>query len=226
MHEAQTPLFRFPEDSPYRNIFVKREDLSETGSHKFRYLKSQLEGLKHQGIHQVVLSTTGNAGITASHYAKQLGMKVFCLMSDRGDMDKAAQIEERDGFLVLSSRPVRFAKYLSKKYQVPFLRGSMDDFVVEQYRSLGEEIQQQVPEVAAIVNFGTSGTSTVGLMSAWKESWPALHLVQSGRSNSIVKALHPEQIPAITHEEPGLEDTPRREELLEYIRKSKGDAWY
>lgn len=228
--KAPTSMFEFPEDSEYRGIFIKREDLSETGSHKFRYFENKMKELKEQGVDKVVLSTTGNAGITASHYGKRLGVKVFCLMSDRGDMSKAAQIEKEGGFLVVTPRPVRFAKYIAKKYDIPYLRMSKDPAAVESYKSLGKEIIEQVPDAEAIVNFATSGTSSLGLMRAYQEAGlklPALHIVQSGKSSSVVKALHPEQIPGdVEAKSVGLSSTPYESELLRLIDESGGDAHY
>jgi|CXWL01.1.fsa_nt_gi threonine synthase len=200
-----TPIFAFPSDSPYANIFIKREDLSETGSHKFRYLKTQLERLKQEGIDKVVISTTGNAGITASHYAKPLGIKVFCLMSDQGDMNKAAQIEREGGFLVISRRARRYAEYISKQYNIPLLRTSRDQAALDGYRSLGEEILTQVPKVKAIVNFASSGTSSIGLFKAFENQtiMPAVHL-----------ACHSEQ-----------RNNPREESLQTLVKKTSGQRW-
>jgi len=177
MKTPLTPIYRFPDDSPLRHITIKREDLSETGSHKFRYLKSQLEAFKKQGINRVVLSTTGNVGITASHYGKQLGIEVICFMSKKCDMARAAQVEREGGRLIISSRPKRFAQYVSRKYTIPLLRASREDESILGYRSLGEELLEQVPEADAIVNFATSGTSSIGLMKAYEgKKVPALHI--------------------------------------------------
>lgn len=188
MDQFLTPIYRFPEDSPYKNIVLKREDLSETGSHKFRYLGEQLLQLKKKGVNQVVLSTTGNVGITACHYGKKLGIQVFCLMSEKADMSRAAQVEKEGGFLVISSRPKRFAEYVSKKYGIPLLRASREEEAVQNYRSLGEELLGQVPDATAVVNFATSGTSSIGLMQAYVgHHLPALLIVHDA-DHEIVRA--------------------------------------
>lgn len=218
-----TPVTFFPSDSPYANLVLKREDLSETGSHKFRYALHKLQELKASGVKRVVLSTTGNAGITLSHYGAQLGITVICLMSDRGNLSKAAQIEAEGGNVIVTDRPVRFAKYIAKKYELPLLRVSRDMDSVSKYRSLGEELKEQVPEADALVNFATSGASTLGLAEAY-ETLPAIHLAQAGSSASVVSALHPESVPE--SDAAGLRDTPYREELLKLIEQSGGDAWY
>lgn len=225
-----TPIHSFPDKSPFPNIVLKREDLSEYGSHKFRYFEKKLKQLKEEGFARVVLSTTGNAGITASRLGKRLGIQVLCLMHELGSMNKAAEIEASGGVLILSKRPLRFAKYLAKRYQMPFLRMSNDAEAIESYRSLGEELMEQVPDTDAIVNFATSGTSSLGLMEAYLsagKTLPALHLVQSGKSCSIVQALHPEEIDdGELMAGVGLSDTPHREELLKLINDTQGDAHY
>jgi len=207
MTEHLTPIFRFPEGSPYQNIFIKREDLSETGSHKFRYLKTQMEELKQQGIKRVVLSTTGNVGITASHYGKLLGIQVICFMSDHCDMNRAAQVEKEGGVLIISSRPKRFAQYFSRKFGVPLLRASREVESILGYRSLGQELREQVPDVDAIVNFATSGTSSLGLMQAY-EKHPALHIVHD-ESHSIIRG---EELAELVEQSGGLFHTVSQEE--------------
>ncbi len=179
-----TPLFSFPDNSPYKNLTIKREDCSETGSHKFRYTKRKMSQLSQQGVKRVVLSTTGNLGISASFYGRKLEMETLCLMSEKADMARAAQIEKWGGAVILSTRPKRFAEYIAKKYSIPLLRGSQDDGAIESYQSLGFEIRATMPEAKAIVNFASSGVSTIGLFQAYEKSstLPALHVVhQEGK---------------------------------------------
>lgn len=222
----ETPLLQFEEGSPYRQILIKREDQSLSGSHKFRYFDPRLEELRGKGEKLVVLSTTGNAGITASKIGKARGVEVFCLMSDKGDLNKAEAIRQLGGHVFLSSRPVRFAKYLAKKLGAPLLKTSEDG--PEYYESLGEELMAQVPDAEAVVNFATSGTSSLGIMQAHEKAGkklPELHIVQAGKSCSIAREFLGEE-GAEWEEGVGLRDTPRREEVLEWVRKSGGKAWY
>jgi len=215
---------------PNSQLILKREDLSAYGSHKSRYLELKLSRLKERGIEQVVVATTGNAGITASRLGKKMGIKIFCLMSDRGDRSKAAEIAASGGFLVLSPTPVRFAKELFRQFKVPLLRSSRDPEAIEGYKSLGRELMEQVPNCDAIVNFATSGASSLGIMKAYEEqgkNLPALHLVQSGKSCSLVRALHPEQVADTADDrEIGRADTPLRKQLLRYLTESSGDAHF
>ncbi len=224
----KTPLTEL--NTPHGTLFLKREDLSETGSHKFRYLADQMKKLQEAGEQRVVLSTTGNVGISASKYGSKLGMEVICLMSEKGDMNKASQIEKEGGKLYLSDRPVRWAGYLHKKHGIPLLKGSESDDAVDGYESLGREIIQQAPDADAIVNFCTSGTSSLGISQAYERSGrelPAFHLVQSGKSCSLVRELHPDSIREDEVDNGvGLSTTPRKEDLLNLIEESGGDAWY
>ncbi len=175
-----TPLFSFPDNSPYNNLTIKREDCSETGSHKFRYAKKKMNQLHQQGVKRVVLSTTGNLGISASFYGRKLEMETLCFMSEQGDMARATQIEKYGGTVILSTRPKRLAEYVSKKYDIPLLRGSQDPLAIGCYQSLGFEIRATMPEATAIVNFASSGVSAIGLFQAYEKSsfLPAFHIVQ------------------------------------------------
>jgi threonine dehydratase len=230
MNSSPTSIFEFPQNSPFNNIVLKREDKSPYGSHKARYLSGLLSKLVAEGHKQAVLSTTGNAGITASLIGKELGISIMCLMSEKGSASKSVQIEEAGGFLIQTARPVRFSKYVAKKYQIPLIRMSADEEASQSYQNLGQEIIEQVTDADAMVNFATSGTSSLGIMQAYEDAGrklPALHLVQSGKSCSIVQELHPEQIDQLEYERSvGLKETPHRDVLLEWINKSEGDAHY
>lgn len=210
-----TPLVQFSQ-----HILLKREDLSPTGSHKFRYFEKKLPELSSQGVKTIVLSTTGNAGISAAMLAPKFGMKIIAVMSDRGDVSKGEQIEAAGGVLVLSPTPIKIARLLAKKLKASLLRMSTDDGGPHFYASLGKEILEHAPEAKAIVNFCSSGTSSLEL------SGVPVHLVQSGKSCSLVSSLHPEQIPSDFHQGVGLFDTPRKESLLNLVKRTGGDVWY
>ncbi|MDF2378680.1 MAG: PLP-dependent lyase/thiolase [Candidatus Gracilibacteria bacterium] len=224
--QPSTPIYQFSSTSPYSGLILKREDLSRVGSHKFRYFGPQMKKLATAGVKNIVISTTGNAGITASFLGKQLGIEVYCLMSDKGDLKKAAEIQRHGGKIFLSTRPVRFAKYLAKKLNCPLLKTSKDG--AESYQTLGEEFMLQIPNLDIIVNFATSGTSSVGIMQAYQKAGktlPELHIVQAGKSCSIAREfLKDEEVE--WEEGVGLADTPRREEVLKWIMKSGGAAHY
>ncbi|MDP3975679.1 MAG: PLP-dependent lyase/thiolase [bacterium] len=217
------------------NILLKREDLSETGSHKWRYLKPRLEQLKKEGVTQVVISTSGNAGITASHYGKKLGIKVLCLVSEHGEMDKAAAIEQEGGFLVATSHPIHWAKYFSRKYGIHNLRGSEDPDAIEHYKTLGKEIIEQAPDANAVVNFCSSGISTLGILRSYEE-WaidennathiPRFILAQNGRGAGLVHLLKTEELPnGYENEHPGPPDLPLRVGLYRELCRLIGNDW-
>lgn len=223
-----TPLISVQPKGSDSFLFIKREDQASLGSHKWRFLERTFSEFSSQGIQKVVLSTTGNAGITASALGKQYGIQVICLMHENGSQEKMSQILQQEGTLILSQRPVRFSKYIAKKHGYTLLRGSQDEQAPHDYESLGREIIEQCPEVDAVINFCTSGTSTLGIAKAFESQskpLPAFHVVQSGSPRSVVDALHPSSHQK-DDESVGLHKTPYHDEMLELIKESRGDAWH
>ena len=190
MNQHYTPLQKFSQQ-----IFLKREDLSPTGSHKFRYFQKKISQLKSHGVSRIVRSTTGNAGISAAMIGKEFGISVFAVMSEKADLSKARQIELEGGTLIFSESPIKTAKLLSKKLNIPLIRMSQDDRGIAHYESLGNEIIQEIPNARAIVLYCTSGTSTLGIISAYLKSGlicPEIHIVHPGklyRKQVILKFL-------------------------------------
>ncbi len=148
---------------------IKREDESLTGSHKYRSLTYQLSYLLDQNTSKAVLSSSGNAAISASRLLPEdKNLKLFVFLSKKTSPAKLAAIKfSRNLVPILSSRPLRLAKYVSKHYQLPDLRPSQDPNAAIGFRSLGFEIFEQKPEIKNIFSFATSGASLQGVQEAY-----------------------------------------------------------
>lgn len=160
-----TPLERVGEG----DFYVKREDQSPTGSHKFRGLVYQLSKLRQSDKKLAVLSSSGNAAIAASVYSRGSGAKILIFLSEKTPTVKLAALNPDYCLAILSTRPLRLAKYAIAKYRLPDLRPSRDDNAIVGFQSLGFEIFEQAPDAANIFTFVTSGASLLGIFTAYKK---------------------------------------------------------
>ncbi len=215
-------------------LYLKREDQSVTGSHKFRPLTYQMALAKEEGFSAVVISTSGNAGIAASAAGKKLGIKVFVFTSPHSEKAKLQEIQRQRGVLIESNRAIRLANYLAKKYKLPNLRPSLDDNAVEGYKSLGFELYEQMGDFDAVFSFTTSGASILGMDKAFQElekqelisKKPQIHVVQSGERVSVaekfdIRKERSESLAGLC----GVKETRRTEELVKVIQDSGGSGW-
>lgn len=172
---APTPIVKIG------NFLVKREDLSPTGSHKFRSLAYQLSCIRATGYRQAVISSSGNAAISASHYAEIAGIRIFAFLSGETPPEKLSALSTAQTTVILSARPLRLAKYATAHYKLPDLRPSADQNSVIGFQTLGFELFEQLPnkETANIFSFVTSGASLLGIASACQR------LAKLGASTSI-----------------------------------------
>ncbi|MCF7856789.1 pyridoxal-phosphate dependent enzyme [Candidatus Gracilibacteria bacterium] len=149
---------------------IKREDQSATGSHKFRALTFQLNNLLEQKISRAVLSSSGNAAITASMVLpKESPLKLFVFLSKKTDLGKLAALKISKNFVpILSDRPLRMAKYTVKRFGLRDLRPSQDPLAAVGFRSLGFEIFEQDSNIKNIFSFATSFASIRGVQQAFE----------------------------------------------------------
>ena len=158
-----TPLQKF------QQVWLKREDQSPTGSHKFRALVFQLSKLTAAQTPAAVLSSTGNAAIAATFYPAPI--KIFLLLSPQTPPGKLAALKVDNHFRIpiLSTRPIRLTKYLAAHFHLPDLRPSQDPHAAQGFQTLGFELFHQNPNLRNIFSYCTSGASLAGLAAAYQK---------------------------------------------------------
>lgn len=219
------------EDLAGCEIYLKREDLSPAGSFKIRSLTHQIAHYYRKGYREVIVPTSGNAGIAACIAAKKKGVKVHVFMHPSIDEAKLAVLKKHGAYLYISYDSLKQAKLLSARKSIPNLRSSTDDTSIEGYRSLAVELSSQLPDCDAVFTYVTSGSSIVGMGRMYRElcaeKMPSLHAVQSGDIASVAEAFGQ----VSKHEEQkagkgGIKNTRRKEQILEVIRHSQGSGWF
>ncbi len=183
--EGRTPLELLILGS--QRIWLKREDLNPHGSHKDRSLAYQVSLAYQEDARELVISSSGNAAIAAAAYCRLAGIKLWAFLSPTIPRQKYLAVKESGAEIVLSHRAMRMANYLAKKKKTINLRPSLNDDSIVGFKTLGFEIFEQSEKIRPIFTFVTSGSSLVGIFSAFQklknegcvEKLPELHAVQS-----------------------------------------------
>ena len=156
----QTPLIKF------KSVFIKREDLNPTGSAKDRAIDVQTDALLKQNIHSAVISSTGNAAISALYFCQQKNIKLTLFLSPKVDKNKLVIIQKYHPEIIFSDKPISDAFKFSKKTGAFYLRQSTDPNALLGYKTIGKEIIRQLPQVTSVFIPVGSGTTLIGIASA------------------------------------------------------------
>ena len=145
------------------HIYFKREDLNITGSAKDRAIQAQhLDAITHK-FSSAVISSTGNAAISAIHFCQQYAINLTVFLSPKVDKNKLAFIRQKTKNLIFSHKPISDAFKYAKKNHSYNLRQSTSPIALKAYRQIGIEIKAQLPQVTDIFIPTGSGTTLLGI---------------------------------------------------------------
>jgi len=124
-------------------FFFKREDLNPTGSHKDRSTAFLISAYIQQGLKNFVISSSGNAAISASRYCKQGGVSLTVFLSPSTPKEKINLIESV-ATIKYSDRPMSDAIKFARTTGAKLLRNSTDEYALEGTVSLGIELFKDI----------------------------------------------------------------------------------
>lgn len=141
------------------NFYLKREDLNQTGSVKDRAIPAQISHLKQLGYQSAVISSTGNAAISAQYFCQKQHIDLTIFVSPHTHQSKLKLLSNYH----LSSKPISDAIKYSKVNHSYLLRQSTDPIAIHSYGQIALEIISQLPSVSSIFLPVGSGATLVGL---------------------------------------------------------------
>ncbi len=181
-------------------IYLKREDMNPNGSFKDRSLAFQISHYMQKGVKDLVISSTGNAAISAASYAKQAGINLHIFISEDIEASKMKRLEmvvihgdvnianskESKIEILKSKKPKSDAIKFAKEKGFVNLRGSMDETALSGFKTLGYEIAKVADMIDSVFIPCSSGTSTVGVYAGLKEvlspeMMPRINIVQTNK---------------------------------------------
>ncbi len=224
LKEGNTPLVKI------EGIYFKCEFKNPTGSHKDRAFSFQISRLKEQGIKNAVISSSGNAAISAANYCRLAGITLHVFVSPNINRNKLKALENLDCRIVKTERPVSDSVKYSKKMGAYNLRQSTDPNAVYGYQDIASEIIKDGISPAAVFIPVSSGTTLAGIARGFKKlgySVP-LHAVQTDTVHPVSGVFDKDFKET---DEKSLADaivarfTPREDEVVKIIKDTCGSGW-
>lgn len=212
-----------------QDIIFKREDLNPTGSLKDRGLAYQISKTYCEGEKNLVISSSGNAAISAAAYCRLAKIKLFVFVSDKANLGKLGKIGGLGGEIKMTKRPVSEAIKFAKEKGFKNLRPSVDPFGIEGYKTVAFEIVKELGRIEDIFLPVSSATSLIGITEGFKilGYLPRIHACQSTKINPIAGEFDKDFVKTSTSLAGALvaKVTPRKEEAIKIIKVSGGWGW-
>jgi threonine dehydratase len=200
---VSTPL----EERP-GGIWLKREDLHELGSFKWR---GALPTIERYSPDVVVTASTGNHGAATAWAAGKLGIRAIVFVPERASSVKTAFIEQHGAELRRVGADFDEAKdearAFAEEHDSLFFEDGAEPAQYDGYGMIADEIVEQLgaPPAAVVVPVGngallggigtrlTDGTRRIGVVSTaapvMADAWDAGRIVDAGRCATFADGL-------------------------------------
>jgi threonine synthase len=222
LNEGDTPMVEI------EKIFFKREDENPTGSIKDRGVAYQISNAYQLGQKNLVISSSGNAAISAAAYCCLGKMSLTAFVSPKIDKEKLEMLQKFRAQVTLSRKPISEAVKLAKQKNFRNLRPSTDKLAVEGFKSIAFEIYEDLGEIEAIFLPVSSGTSLAGVAYGFEilGLLPKIFAVQTTAVHPIAGVFDQDFTPTRTNLATALvaRYTPKRREVISLIKKSGGSG--
>lgn len=210
-------------------IFFKCEYENPTGSVKDRGLAYQVSKLKEAGVSEGVISSSGNAAISASAFCKLANINLYIFVSDNINRGKLKKLKEINSHILIRAKPLSDAVKFAKEKNVPNLRQSTDRYATYGYETIAYELLLDEPDIDAVFFPVSSGTTLTGVFHGFlkKMKLPAVHAVQTTKVNPIASSFDKDYQSALSSLADALvaRYTSRHGDVREIIKKSEGWGW-
>lgn len=211
-----------------QQLFMKDESVNPSGSFKDRAIVMQL---KHaQGSH-FVISSSGNAAISASFYCKKFQYALDIFVSDSIPSYKRERLQKVMNdtptiHIHFSKKPKQEAFMLSKQKGYQNLQQSKDQYARQGYATLGQELIHEMPIITDGIFIPTSsGTGLLGIGDGLGWKYP-LFAIQTAKIHPIA-AYFDTHIPQATRSLASAivaHVIPQKAEIIRRIKETHGGA--
>jgi threonine dehydratase len=181
-----------------RDLYLKREDVHELGSFKWRGALPTVEEYQRRGSGSVVTASTGNHGAAVAWSCRRVGLSAIVYAPEGASRAKLALIEAQGAEIRLFGKDLDAAKDEGKRFAeengVPFFEDGIEPTQYDGYSWIAEEIVTQltVPPAAVVVPVG-NGALICGIGQALQARAPSTHLVGVAAKEAPVMALSYDQ---------------------------------
>ncbi|MGI8608169.1 MAG: PLP-dependent lyase/thiolase [Candidatus Dormibacteria bacterium] len=211
------------------HLWLKREDLNPTGSHKDRGAVEQISGCLDRDQRVAVISSSGNAAVAAAAQGSARGVAVVALLSPQTEPAKIHAIRAAGGRVVVTTKPINYTIRLSRVCRWPDLRPSQSADALRGFASLGHELADELEDGVALVGYASSGTTYEAVADALKNDGRhlPLHPVQAGLVNGLSREFgRPGNGRRSVVGDLGVKVSARSQTVVTQVRDSGGEAWW
>lgn len=217
---TNTPLVKL------ENIYLKREDQNPTGSAKDRAIPLQIEKLKRLGFKHAVISSTGNAAISAANFCYENKIDLAIFLSPKISPTKLSLLKKYNSEVIISNKPISDAIKFSKAHQSYLLRQSTDPIALVGYQQISQELIGQLPQTTSIFIPIGSGTTLLGISQKLPPSVKVFG-VQSVANCPVTKlfdnSFNPET--RLITDALSAKFIPQKNQIINAIKQSNGSAF-
>ena len=157
-------------------LWLLRDDLQPHGSHKDRGLCVQVAVCRVRGHPLAVVSSSGNAAISAAAACRVAGVRLIACLSDRTPEPKVRMLARLGATVVVGPRPVAVLRAVADRTGAADLRPSVDPVAPAGYRTIAFDVAASAVDPDAVFCFTTSGTTlcgiAAGLYALRARRWP------------------------------------------------------
>lgn len=202
-------------------IYFKREDQNPTGSVKDRAIPAQIKHLKELGFTSAVISSTGNAAISALHYCQEYGLGLTIFVSPKINPTKLKLLSGAQQ----TPKPISSAIKYAKSHHTYLLRQSTDPIALTGYQTISKELIDQLPKITSIFLPVGSGTTLLGISQTLPQN-VKIFAVQPASCCPIAKIFDQNYTPEIETITDALSVKllPLKNQVIAAIKKSSGQG--
>lgn len=186
--------FRFLELAGHQILGIKDENENPNGSFKDRSLAYQISCYLDNGVKNFVISSSGNAAVSASAFCQLAGAKITVFVAETINLKKLDKLQKiastYDGVVIKQCKQPKSdaIKYAHETGAIN-LRGSQDDLAIVGFKTIAYELAKQYPQLDAVFVPCSSATSTVALAQAFLDMKMQVAVIacQTTKINAIAK---------------------------------------
>jgi len=230
LNEGNTPIRKI--DINGLAVMIKDENANPNGSFKDRSLAYQLSYHIASGKRKFVISSSGNAAVSAAAYAGLAGVELDVFVAEKVNplkLEKLSKFENGSVRIHQSAKPKSDAVKFASEEKAFNLRGSQDEAAVTGFKTIAYEICKQYPEVSEVFIPCSSGTSTVGIAKGFNEHKKAvkIFICQTSKIHSIAKTFDHHFVSVTKSFADAITDrvAHRKNEVVDIVKKSGGGGF-
>jgi threonine dehydratase len=165
-----------------KNIFLKMENLQETGSFKLRGAANALLSLSDRQKSKGVLAfSTGNHGRAVAYVAKHLGIKCMVCLSERVPQYRVEAMEKFGAVVVQQGKSqdeaYEVALKLEKEQKLAMIKPFDDPLVIAGQGTIGLEILEMQPQIDTLIVPVSGGGLAAGIAKVLKTADPFINVI-------------------------------------------------